>query len=89
MVHVVKYREERIIVYNYQGHELFNYPDKKSKHSFRSRGMCIQNNIVYMTSMMSSELFIFTTEEDLITLFKHSFQEGVKISLTRPREFVR
>ena len=88
MVHVMKYREGRIIVYNYQGHELFNYPDKNFNHRFRPRGMCIRNNIVYVTSLMSSELFIFTTEGDLITLFKHSFQEGVKISLTRPRGVV-
>ena len=88
MVHVVRYIKGRIVVYNYQGHKLFSYPDKNFKHRFRPRGMCIRNNIVYVTSMKSSELFIFTTEGDLITLFKHSFQEGVKISLTRPRGVV-
>ena len=88
VVHVVECREGIIIVFNHQGHKLFSYPSKNFNHCFRPRGMCIRNNIVYVTSMKSSELFIFTTEGDLITLFKHSFQGGVKISLTRPRGVV-
>ena len=88
MVHVVEYTEGRIVACNYQGHKLFSYPDKKFKYRFHPRDICIRNNIVYVTSLMSNELFIFTTEGDLITQYQHSFQGGVKISLTLPRGVV-
>ena len=70
MVHVVEYREGRIAVYNYQGHTLFSYPNNNFNHRLRPKGMCICNNIVYVTSPMLNELFLFTAEGDLITLLR-------------------
>ena len=80
IVHVMK--NEEIMVYNYLGCNLFIYPKKNFNRRFRPRGMCIRNNIIYVTSMMTNELLLFTTEGDLITLYND------KTSLTHPRGVV-
>ena len=82
IVHVMKYRKGKISVYDYQGCKLFSYPNKNLNPLFRPKYMCIQNNIIYVTSMMTNELLLFTTEGDLITLYND------KTSLTHPRGVV-
>ena len=86
-MHVVHRTERQIGVYNYQGHNLFSYPNN-NHHGLRPKGMCICNNLVYVTSPMLNELFLFTTEGDLITLYKDNIQEGVNTSLTLPSRVV-
>ena len=87
LVHVMKYRDKEIDVYDYQGRKLFSYPNKNINY-FSPRGMCICNNIVYITSPMINELLLFTTEGDVITLYNDRMQGGVKTALTRPRGVV-
>ena len=85
-VHVVLHTERRIGVYNYQGRILFSYPIKNLNRLFR--GMCIRNNIVYLTTQMFNEILFFTTEGDLITLYKNGIQKGVNGFLRHPHGIV-
>ena len=83
-VHVLDTLGSRVIVLSYEGRKLFEYT-LKGLDQFKPRGMCIRNNLVYVTDLRYHRLYLFTTEGELVSYVGTNHCKPSEGSKRRPR----
>ena len=65
-MHVLHTMGSKVLVLSYDGRVLFEYTIE-GLPQFKPRGMCIRNNLVYITDLRYNRLYLFTLEGELVS----------------------
>ena len=83
-IHVLHTQRSRVLVVSREGQMLFEYNLEPLDH-FKPRGMCVRNNLVYITDLRYDRLYLFTTEGQLVSYVETSACVSRGTDRKRPR----